>query len=482
MTDSRTIDYQQLLAWRRTHPAWRLLLADHAPMIASFLHQAFVVTNTRGVGRDQLAAQLEDHLFRLHDAAGEILFPKAATAYLDDWASDIRGWLRKYYPAGLDEPCYDLTPASALALQCLGQLEERPFIGTEARLSAVRHALQEIVDGTELSPRERIATLRARKADIDAEIALIEQGRVELMEPAHIRDRSKYAAETLRAVLSDLRAVEQNFRGAGRAFHERITSREDPLATAVDGTADPIADSEEGASFNLFRHQLTSPSEQEKLDRLLDKVSSLEPLCGPQDMSELRRLVRQLQHASENTEATATRISRQSRRQAGERARLENRRLMQLLRGIEHKALALRDRTPDGPFIEIDEPAPTLGLPMDRMLFNPPFKPRIRQRKIEDGPGESLPASALFARAQVDPFRLAANVRAALRDCAQVTLADVLASHPVRHGLAELAAYLELAAHDLHCAIDEARTQVVQWNDVDGKTRQATLPLVIYTL
>jgi hypothetical protein len=338
------------------------------------------------------------------------------------------------------------------------------------------------VDGTELSPRERIAALRARKADIDAEIALIEQGRVELMEAAHIRDRSEYATDTLRAVLLDLRAVEQNFRGLGRAFHERIIAGEDARACTVDGTADPIADSEEGASFKLFRQRLASPSEQEKLNRLLDKVSLLEPLRGLQGGSDLRRLVYQLQHASEATEATATRITRQSRRQAGERARLENRRLMQLLRGIEHKALGMRDRAPDGAFIEIDEPAPTLTLPMDRMLFNPPFKPRIRQRKIEDGTGESLPAAALFVRAQVDPLRLAANVRETLGDRAQVTLADVLASHPARHGLAELAAYLELAAHDLHCAIDETRTQVVRWDDADGKTRQATLPLVIYTL
>jgi hypothetical protein len=481
MSDSRTIDYQQLLAWRRSHPAWRLLLADHAPMIASFLHQAFVATSARGIDREQLAALLEDHLFRLHDAAGEILFPKAATAYLDDWASDTRGWLRKYYPAGLDEPCYDLTPASELALQCLGQFEDRSFIGTGARLAAVRNALQEIADGAELNPRERIAMLRARKADIDAEIAIIEQGRVELMEPAHIRDRTQYATDTLRAVLSDLRAVEQNFRGAGRAFHERITAGEDPASISAVDAADPVVDSDEGASFSLCRTLLASSSGQEKLGRLLDKVCALETR-GLRGGSELRRLVHQLQQASETTEATATRISRQSRRQRDERARLENRRLMQLLRGIEQKALALRASAPDAAFIEIDEPAPTLELPMDRTLFNPPFKPRIRQRRIEDGPDGSLPAPALFARAQVDSLWLAENVRAALNDRAQVTLAEVLALHPPRHGLAELAAYLELAAHDLHCAIDEERTQVVQWNDIDGKTRQATLPLVIYTL
>jgi hypothetical protein len=479
MTDSRTIDYQQLLSWRRSHPAWRLLLADHAPMIASFLQKAFVATNTRGICRDQLVVQLEDHLFRLHDGAGEILFPKAASAYLEDWASDTRGWLRKFYPAGVEEPYYDLTPASELALQCLMQFRERAFIGSGARLSAVRQALQEIVDGTELSPRERIATLRARKADIDAEIALIEQGRVELMEPAHMRDRSRFASDMLRGLLSDQRAIEQNFRSAGRVFHERITSGE--AEHRSDATTDPINDSDEGASFVRFRQLLASPSGQEQLARLCDKLASNEQTRTLEGAA-LRGLVHQLQRSSESVDDTATRIARQLRRQADERARLESRRLMHLLRGIEQKALALRDRAPDAAFIEIDEPAPTFALPMDRMLFHPPFKPRLRSRQIEEGPDGRLPASALFARDQLDPRRLAGNVRATLRGCAQATLADVLASHPVRHGLAELAAYLELASHDLHCAIDEQRTQVVQWADIDGKTRQATMPLVIYTL
>jgi hypothetical protein len=64
----------------------------------------------------------------------------------------------------------------------------------------------------------------------------------------------------------------------------------------------------------------------------------------------------------------------------------------------------------------------------------------------------------------------------------QVSLADVVAANPIRHGVAELAAYLELAAHDLHCAIDEERTEVICWTDPHGMVRQASMPLVIYTL
>lgn len=153
------MDYHQLVLQRRSHPAWRLLAADHAPMIASFLHRSFVAPNMRTIPRQELAAQLDDRLYQLHEAEGQVLYPKSATAYLDDWASDERGWLRKYYPPGQDEPHYDLTSPAEQAIEWLDSLGQRAFIGTESRLMTVFDLLKQIVDGTELNPRMRIEEL-----------------------------------------------------------------------------------------------------------------------------------------------------------------------------------------------------------------------------------------------------------------------------------------------------------------------------------
>jgi hypothetical protein len=53
------MDYQQLLALRQHHPAWRLLRADNAPLIAAFLAEAFVVANRRSLDEHALASLLE---------------------------------------------------------------------------------------------------------------------------------------------------------------------------------------------------------------------------------------------------------------------------------------------------------------------------------------------------------------------------------------------------------------------------------------
>lgn len=68
--------------------------------------------------------------------------------------------------------------------------------------------LRRIIDGTELNPRSRIAELQRRKVAIDAEIAQINQGRLDIMEPTHIRERFLQMASTARELLSDFGAVD----------------------------------------------------------------------------------------------------------------------------------------------------------------------------------------------------------------------------------------------------------------------------------
>lgn len=477
------MDYQQLQTQRRTHPAWRLLAADHAPMIASFLHRSFIASNLRTISRQQLASELDDHLFHLHELSGEVLFPKAATVYLDDWASDERGWLRKYYPSGQDEPHYDLTSATEQALGWLQGLGQRQFIGTESRLMTVFDLLRQIVDGTELNPRTRIAELQKRKAEIDAEIQQIQAGRLDMMDPTQIRERFLQMAGTARELLSDFRAVDQNLRSLDRAVRERIATWEGSkgeLLQDMFGRRDVIADTDEGKSFRAFWDLLMSPSRQDELTALLNTVLKLDPVRSLEPDGRLRRIHYDWLEAGEVTQRTVARLSEQLRRYLDDQAWLENRRIMQLIRDIEQKALAVRGTIDTGPFIELDEAAPSVGLPMDRTLYSPPFKPRITQQ-IVDEQGAPVPADALYEQVYVDRLRLMSNVRRALQTRKQITLGALLEEYPLEQGLAELATYLSLATQELAGTIDDVQQQTVSWIDARGARRQATLPLLVFS-
>ena len=89
--EARALDHATLVLLRGQHPAWRMLAADSAPLVASFLHRLFVLPNTRVVAQTKLADALDDYLHFLRQDIGESIYPKAALEYLNDWEPMIAG-------------------------------------------------------------------------------------------------------------------------------------------------------------------------------------------------------------------------------------------------------------------------------------------------------------------------------------------------------------------------------------------------------
>jgi len=72
------LDIDTLEALRRQHPAWRLLAAESAALVASFLHRVFVVPNRRVIAQADLAEALDDTLYALREQRGANQYPKPA--------------------------------------------------------------------------------------------------------------------------------------------------------------------------------------------------------------------------------------------------------------------------------------------------------------------------------------------------------------------------------------------------------------------
>jgi hypothetical protein len=151
---------------------------------------------------------------------------------------------------------------------------------------------------------------------------------------------------------------------------------------------------------------------------------------------------------------------------------------MQLIREVEQIALSMRESAPDRPIIELDETAPDIDLTMDRPMFEPPLKSKIDDVALAGD--EDIPYDALFNSVYVDKDRLAANIRQALQSRSQISLDELVQSHPLEQGLAELVTYFSLAAEDGDAIIDDTQRKMLTWTDQNEHSRQATLPLVIF--
>ncbi len=476
------LEYTTLELLRRNHPAWRLLRAQRAPLVASFLHRVFVEPNVRSISQANLVEALEDELFMLRDQLGDSSFPGSAQNYLNEWAENDKGWLRKFYPPDSDEPHFDLTPSTEKALSWLESLTERSFVGTESRLLTLFELLRQMNEGSQADPEVRVLELQKRREEIDNEIARVLEGDITLLDDTALRDRFQQFLQLARELLGDFREVEHNFRSLDRRVRERIAlwdGSKGELLEEIMGERDAIADSDQGKSFQAFWDFLMSRSRQEELTDLLEQVLDLPPITAMHPDNRLRRIHYDWLEAGEHAQRTVAMLSQQLRRFLDDQAWLENRRIMDILHSLEAHALAVRETPPGDGFMSLEETSATVELPMERPLYRPPVKPVIAETALEQGEAD-VDTAALYAQVVVDRAQLQQNIRRELRSRNQVTLTEVVAGHPLRHGLAELVGYLQLAADWPQTAVDEEQQDEIQWQTESGTFRRASLPRIIF--
>ena len=340
-----------------------------------------------------------------------------------------------------------------------------------------------------------MADLRRKRDEIDGEIARVLGGDVRLLDETAVKDRFQQFQQLARELLADFREVEHNFRQLDRKVREKIAlwdGSKGQLLDAIMGERDAIGESDQGRSFRAFWDLLMSSRRQEELSGRLERVLALPAVAALDPDPRTRRVHHDWLEAGEHTQRTVAMLSQQLRRFLDDRAFFENRRILELLRGIESRALALRESPPGAALMSIDAMSVEVELPMERPLFTPGAQPRLADLTLA-ADAEPIDTARLFDQTVVDKARLRASLERALRRRPQVTLRELLDDDPLHHGLAELVAYLDLAhvgegegvLDGLRALVDEAVTETVRWQarSAGGEpvTREARMPRVIFT-
>lgn len=479
------LDYHSLELLRLHHPAWRLLRSDHAALMAGFMHRVFILPNVRSISATVLAEALEDELYALRQVLGEDAFPRSSHAYLNEWAESDKGWLRKFYKAGTDEAQFDVTPAAEKAIAWLMQLGERQFVGTESRLLTLFDLLKQMSEGTESDPEKRMEDLRRKRAEIDREMERIESGDIPLLDDTAIKDRFQQFMQGARELLADFREVEQNFRQLDRRVRERIALWEGSKGALLEdimGARDAIADSDQGKSFRAFWDFLLSSRRQDELTDLLERVLNLPAVSALTPDLRTRRIHYDWLEAGEHTQRTVAALSQQLRRFLDDKTWLENRRIMEILHGIEAKVLTLRDHPPGGTWMSVDATHVGIDLVMERPLFTPSLKADLRLVDL-DVADEEIGIDALYDQVVVDKNGLLRIMRQALQDKDQVCLHELIEAHPLQQGLAELLAYWQLGHDHFRVQVSEDIRDTLEWvvtmGEAKGSRRHARIPRLI---
>jgi hypothetical protein len=477
-----SLDYETLSSMKKVHPAWRLLDAAHAPLILSFLNRVYINDNVRSISRINLIAKLEDELFYLRESEGEEKYPRSAAEYLEEWAQDDKGWLRKFYPTGSDEPSFDITSSTEKVIGWLESLSTRKFVGTESRLMMVFELLRQMVEGTEVDPEIKIGELQKKKREIDKEIDHIRNGEFTRLSDTALKDRIQQVESTARDLLRDFREVENNFRQLDKEVRERIAvwdGRKGDLLEKILNQRDAIADSDQGRSFQAFWDFLMSFSRQAELTEMLGKVLRVEAIKDLEIDPSLHRIHYDWLEAGAHTQRTIAKLSHQLRRYLDEKTYLENKRIVDILQRVQTVAIEVRDQLPAGNFMEVDESAVTVSLPFERPPFSPPAKPMVA-KDIVVADTSDINADMLFEQFIVNRSQLEGKIQKLLQKNGQVSLQEVITKYPVDKGVAEIITYFAIAA-ETGAIFDEGQEEEISWHDNDLNRKSVKIPRVIFS-
>jgi hypothetical protein len=482
------MDFNTIALSHKTDPALLALRKDWLPLAVSFLYHAFKRKHEVQLPQGHFLEQLDLYLEHVNAGlAADDRFRQDARYYHDRWSSEddlIR--------VRVSDESYvvQLSPYAERLIGWFENMQNTGMIGTESRLRNILSQLDEVVTRSTEDVEERLRQLEEQRTKIEEQSQrILETGKVDGLTDLQIRERIDHISGMASQLLRDFSMVEERFRDMARTIQQAQLNpdakRGDILGTALDAD-EQLEHSDEGQSFRAFYELLTHPQQREQFDTLIGAVYEMPRLSRyTEDNATLQRLTSHLLDAGERVNQSNQRLAEHLRRVVDTRNVIESRRVQTLAQEIKHTVSQLgtdiggmlRPRTE---FYSI-EGDPDIDLPLERPLFDPPEKIAAAERPRTAAAHIDMDTlTALYDTFYIDQTILHENIQRLLMSRAEVTLAEVFTSYPIEQGMAEVVAYLLIAANAPEHSIDRTVSDTIPMATADSDERTVTVPRIIF--
>ena len=344
--DLSSREWSQLLVQaRRQHAAWVLLAARRAPLILACL-QRLLKSSVGGVDQEDAVQSLAS---MLGEYANDPEFD-IGTADPDELLvlarQEIRAWIVRRLLTERDGKL-QATDALEHALAFAAGLRQRIMTSTASRLATVQREAEALVLGLNPDVKARAQALERKIKALQAELAEVRAGRVQVLTGAPAIEAMKNLYELAMGLRADFRRVEDSYLDADRALRQRIISQQQNRGEVLDSlldSHDALLQSPEGQVFHGFYEQLQSgPGLTELRARLRDiRAHALaQSALNDQQRQDLHWLVPVLVKESRQIMDARARSERDVRSFMQTGLAAEHHRVGQLVQQVLQAALAL---------------------------------------------------------------------------------------------------------------------------------------------
>lgn len=484
------MDYDQLVYDLQHVPSIRLLNADNAALIISFLYQQFKQEQRIAIALAELTERLSNTLEMLNEQMAD-RYPRSAQSYLTEWADEQHRFIRITTPASSDQPLVELTADTERAIDWLRELHTQPFIGTESRFLHIVQLLRDIKQKSTEDPETRLTQLEEQRDALQQQIDMIRETGVvdDLYTTTQLKERFFEACNGARQLLRDFRLVEERFRGIARTLQEaqlQAKAQKGALVAFVLDADAELKSSDQGRSFYTFWDFLMAPSQQDELYEVLEAVQQQPDLQSVISEGKiLQNLPAYLLEAGEKVVQSNSGLAQQLRRMLDEQSVAERRRVRAIVAEIKQHAFQRTSEAPaESDFMEL-EGAPEAHLGMEHGLWEPgdTFSVTAQPTNADDELPSEDDLVSLHSQFHIDKAVLYRHIEDLLDSHAQITLAEVLRYYPPAQGLAEVLAYCTLATNDPDHYIDAVKTDTIKLQietPAGQESKTVTIPHVLY--
>lgn len=464
----------------RNGALWRLLAADRGPAVIALL-QTHLYQGERSLPASIFHERIERELERLRNLGED--WPQTALLYVAGWLAD--GFLERRLRPGSREEEYELTTSAIEAIRIVSGMAAPHSAATESRLGIVIDSLSRLSDDTDSDQARRTARLRDEHERIAREIAAIESGRFEVMPDGVALERTREIIALADSLASDFRRVRDQFDQLNRELRERIMDTDGNRGEVLDALfsgVDLIAESDAGRTFSAFWRLLTDPVQSSTLDAALDQLMSrsFTASLAPQERRFLLHLTRTLLEQGGQVHEVLQSFARSLKQFVQSREFLEQRRLNQVIREAQRKALLLKEeiRSIDTLNYALNLTSSKLGSLSQWTLYDPVLQALPAQMGDGDEARIDLASVAeLVAQSEIDFRSLVEEVRSVLARVSQASIGDILVAYPAAQGLGSVLGLLALGSRH---GLVSPETERVGWLASDGLQRHAKIPLIYF--
>ncbi|MDR0501597.1 MAG: DUF3375 domain-containing protein [Coriobacteriales bacterium] len=410
----------ELLRLQGDQVAWKLLRAKNAPAIIAIL-DTHLGGNPRRLPVAELVSLVEADLEELRFLTN-LEFNRSAQAYCDVWRAD--GYLVRRPVAQTRQETYELSGGALSAISFAKRLLQPHRNATQSRLNTIIEQVASLALATSYNEEHRRAALLEERRKIDEQLALLDNGKLEILESDQASERLSDILNLSQGIPDDFVRVRDDFEAINKELHARIINYEDghqDILENIFNGVDEISQSVAGRSFrgfySLLRDNALTEMVQDNIDAILDRDFAEE--LSADDRRFLRGLIRNFAISSQEVNTVMTSFARALRRFVQSQEYQQDRILRQHIDKTLVKAHSLIESLPD--IKALGEPLYLTGIslqPLSRWKLDNPSEQRaapIQEMDVAQTNVLSIAELRELAReTEIDFSELVENVNKAL--------------------------------------------------------------------